>query len=468
MKAALRRSIFGVTARDAAARGIELDFFPPALEIQERPPLPRSRWLLWLIVAFLAIAVVWSVFGRVEIVGIAPGKVVPSGRVKIIQPVDTARVDAIHVRDGDQVEAGRVLIELNAADTAADLARLSQERTAALLQAARLQALLDTPAAESVTAAPVSIRLADYLDAAITFPASAVAAVQAHYEQMAGEYRAERAALASDLRRNRAGRDALTQRVRQLDETIPLISERTSAVAELVGRKLAPKVQWLELEQARVERTRERDVQIAELAVLDAEWSSLNERLAQYDAGRRAAWLEELIATRTRIASYDEEITKARQRQEQRTLTAPVSGTVQQLAVHTVGGVVTPAQPLLLLVPEQDALQVEAWIPNKDIGFVHPEQKVVVKIETFEFTKYGTLDGTLRHLSHDAVTREDGSLVYAAAIDLAKTSLWIDGREVGLSPGMAVTVEINLGTRRLIEFLMSPLLRYKNESVRER
>jgi hemolysin D len=459
----------------ATARRIELEFHPPALEIQDRPPLPASRWLLWLIVVFFTVAVVWSVVGRVEIVGVAPGRIVPSGRVKIIQPVDTARVDAIHVREGDRVASGAVLIELNAADTAADLARFSHERGATALQAARLQALLATPVATVTPDAPAaagvdaaSVQVAEYLDAAQAIPAPAIAAVQAHYQQLAGEYRAERAALAGDLRRNRAADDALTQRIRQLDETIPLITERATAVADLIGRKLAPRSQWLDLEQARIERTRERDIQAAQRAVLDAEWSGLRERLAKLDAERRAAWLAELIDARTRLAGYDEELAKARQRQRQRTLAAPVAGTVQQLAVHTVGGVVTPAQALMLIVPEQDALQIEAWIPNRDIGFVHAGQRATIKIETFEFTKYGTLDGTLARVSHDAVAQQDGSLVYAAEVELAATHVRVDGRDLGLSPGMAVTVDIHLGTRRLIEYLLAPLLRYKNESARER
>ena len=448
-----------------AARRVELEFYPPALEIQDRPPLPASRWLLRLIIVFFALALGWSVLGRVEIVGVAPGKIVPSGRVKTIQPIETARVTAIHVAEGDRVDEGAVLIELESTDTAADLARLTQERDAMRLQAARLAALLATAGEEATTSSAVTI--AEYLDAA-DYPEAAKAAEQAHYEQSIGEYRAARAAIIGELNRNQAERGALNQRLRQLDETIPLVSERAAAVAELIERKLARRAQWLELEQTRIERTRERDVQAAELAVLYAARSGISERLAQLDAEKRAAWLDESTTTRTRIASHDEEIAKARQRQLQRTLTAPVAGTVQQLAVHTVGGVVTPAQPLLLIVPEGDALRVEAWIPNRDIGFVHPGQTAVVKIETFEFTKYGTLAGTVTHVSHDAVAREDGSLVYAAEVELAATHLRVDGREASLGPGMAVTVDINLGTRRLIEHLLAPLLRYKNESVRER
>jgi len=149
-------------------------------------------------------------------------------------------------------------------------------------------------------------------------------------------------------------------------------------------------------------------------------------------------------------------------------LTAPVSGVVQQLAVHTIGGVVTPAQELMKIVPESESLEVEAWILNKDIGFVEEGQTAEVKIETFPFTKYGTLDAEVIDVSNDAITDEQKGLVYAGRVLLQKSTIRVGEKIVNLTPGMAVTVEIKTGTRRLIEFVLSPLLRYKQESLGER
>ena len=149
-------------------------------------------------------------------------------------------------------------------------------------------------------------------------------------------------------------------------------------------------------------------------------------------------------------------------------LTAPVGGTVQQLAVHTVGGVVTPAQPLMVIVPRDKVLEVEAMLPNKDIGFVNPGQDAEVKVETFPFTKYGTIHGTVTQVSSDAIQDEKLGLVYSTRVKLARDTIQVESKAVRLSPGMAVTIEVKTGTRRVIEYFLSPLMQYGDESLRER
>jgi hemolysin D len=180
-------------------------------------------------------------------------------------------------------------------------------------------------------------------------------------------------------------------------------------------------------------------------------------------------------------------VVKATERSKLQRLTAPVDGTVQQLAVHTVGGVVTPAQPLLEVVPRGSKLEIEAVVANKDVGFVHAGQEAEIKVDTFNFTKYGMLHGHVQSVSADAVQRDRnpsatqsatdqkstddgkaGDLAYTARVTLDQTQMDVDGAAVNLSPGMAVTVEIKTGSRRIISYLLSPLLRFKQESLRER
>lgn len=150
------------------------------------------------------------------------------------------------------------------------------------------------------------------------------------------------------------------------------------------------------------------------------------------------------------------------------TLTAPVDGTVQQLAVHTVGGVVTPAQPLMMIVPKDNMIEVEAYVENKDIGFVNPGQAAVVKIETFPLTKYGTIEAKVTHVSNDAVNDEKRGLIFPARVNLARSTIQVENKTVNLSPGMAVTVEVKIAQRRVVEYFLSPLMQYKDESLRER
>ncbi|MCP5199488.1 MAG: HlyD family type I secretion periplasmic adaptor subunit [Gammaproteobacteria bacterium] len=201
---------------------------------------------------------------------------------------------------------------------------------------------------------------------------------------------------------------------------------------------------------------------------LDAALASLVEKRAVTAAQYRARWMAELADVESRLESYAEEIAKAERRVALQRLTAPVAGTVQQLAVHTVGGVVTEAQPVMLIVPDDAPIEVEAMVENKDIGFVREGQEAAVKVETFNFTKYGYLTGRVRKVSRDAVADPEHGLHYLAHVALDSTTMRIDGHAVALEPGMAVSVEVKMGKRRVIEFLLSPLLRYRQESWRER
>jgi hemolysin D len=179
-------------------------------------------------------------------------------------------------------------------------------------------------------------------------------------------------------------------------------------------------------------------------------------------------WLDKLHEAEQRTSSLAQEYIKAGSRGQFMRLTAPVSGTVQQLAVHTLGGVVTPAQPLMILVPTESEIEVEAYLSNQDVGFVHKGQLAEIKVETFSFTKYGTLSGEVIAVSSDAIQDEKLGLVFAVRIKLKKNSLWVDGNKMNLTPGMAVTTEIKTTQRRVIEYFLDPLKRHVSESLDER
>ena len=168
------------------------------------------------------------------------------------------------------------------------------------------------------------------------------------------------------------------------------------------------------------------------------------------------------------MAQFGPEVTKTRQREKLMQLRAPVDGTVQQLAIHTIGGVVTPAQALLAVVPSEESLEVEATVLNKDIGFVRPGQRATVKVESFPYTRYGYLEGTVESVSHDAAQDEKMGLVFPARVKLSNASLVIDGVSVMLTPGMSLSVEIKTGKRRVVDYLLSPLRQHGSEALRER
>ena len=385
-----------------SARTLELQFLPAALEIEETPPLPLARAMLWSIVLFFLIAIAWACIGKVDIVGVAPGKIVPSGRTKTVQPLENAVVVAIHVSEGQHVNAGDVLIELDPTTPTADKARLGKERAALELDRARLTQLLKAirhpgPGTD-LKSVPTTARL----------------------QQQLAEYRAAIAGIDEDRREKGSERDAVDARVTQLKSTLPLITEEADAHQKLMTTGVVPRVKWLAVERERIAIQQELAAQQEQRKVLSASLESLSERRKVTDAQYQSRWMAELTETETKLSSYVEEIAKAERRLALTTLTAPVSGTVQQLAVHTEGGVVTEAQPLMVIVPDDSPIEVEAMVPNKDIGFVHEGQKAIVKIETFNFTKYGYIEGRVSKVSRDAMMDKDKGLYYLPTLRLRR------------------------------------------------
>jgi hemolysin D len=451
----------------------ELEFLPAALEIQESPPMPQVRWILWAIMLFFTVSALWAGIGRVDVVSVAHGKIVPSGRVKIIQPLETGVVRRIHVEEGQRVRAGQPLLELDMTFSGAEREQVLEQQSGLKLDRARLKTLLallespDTGASELLNDA--QWETAGFISLA---PVDATAAqLDTAKQRLLAQWReflALTAALADERRQREAERRAAVDRIERLDAVIPLVTERAQSLADLLERDLVPRVQWLELEQERIEQVKERDVQSSTLSVLDAGIANIRQRESAARAEFESRLLTELTETENRLAAFDQELVKTEQRISLQTLAAPVAGTAHRLAVHTVGGVVTPAQELMHVVPDGDAVEVEAWVPNRDIGFVHEGQPVRIKVETFPFTKYGTVDGTLINVSGDATPDERLGLVYAARVRPGRSTMQVDERVVNLTPGMAVTAEVKLGDRRIIEYLLSPLLRYRDESIRER
>jgi len=444
----------------------EHEFLPAALEIQETPPLPVGRYILWSIMLFFSISVAWATIGEVDIVGVAQGKIVPSGRVKVIQPLETGVVRSIYVTEGQHVEQGEPLIELDSTLVGADSDQIHEQLIAFKLDRARLLtilAILDKDQLPNDKGQATNDYFSDIHAADIQIQLQ-----KQRVQQQLNQFMANLAALKEESTQRQAERAAIAQRIEQLEATIPLVTERSGSLANLLKKDMVARTQWLELEQERIEQVKERDVQKNNRVSLNASIANINQRLLAQKAEFETRLLTELAEAENRITALEQERIKAEKKVFLQTLNAPVTGRVHQLIIHTIGGVVTPAQELMHLVPEEDAIEVEAWVANKDIGFVQEGQAAEIKVETFPFTKYGTIDGEIKTLSNDATPDEHLGLVYATRVKMDKTTMRVNDKTIHLSPGMAVTVEMNMGKRKLIEFLMSPLLRYKDESVRER
>ncbi|MEW6589450.1 MAG: HlyD family type I secretion periplasmic adaptor subunit [Pseudomonadota bacterium] len=436
----------------------EAQFLPAALALRDTPVHPAPRIALWLIMAFALIAVLWATFGRIDVVATAIGKIIPNDRTKLIQPMETAVVKAIHVRDGQEVAPGQVLIELDATTTAADSERLHNEALTARLEALRAQALL----ASLASGAAPRLAALDGVDAA------RLLAEQSQANGQFQEYQARRLQLQAEIARRQAELQATQEQVAKLEQTVPIARQRAQDYQKLVKESFISQHGYLEREQARIEQEQDLASSRAKVAEIRAALAEARQQQATLAAETRRQLLDQHNLASQRAASLEQEQVKADQRNRLMRLTAPVGGTVQQLAVHTVGGVVTPAQPLMVIVPRDNVLEVEAMLPNKDIGFVNPGQDAEVKVETFPFTKYGTIHGTVTQVSSDAIQDEKLGLVYSTRVKLARDTIQVENKAVRLSPGMAVTIEVKTGTRRVIEYFLSPLMQYGDESLRER
>lgn len=441
-----------------ALQAHEAQFLPAALALRDTPVHPAPRITLWLIMAFALIALLWATFGRIDVVATAVGKIIPNDRTKVIQPMETAVVKAIHVREGKAVRPGEVLVELDATTAAADSERLRSEALSARLEALRTQAMLTALA---------SGRLPQ-LQAPEGGDPDRLAVEQSQLAGQYQEYQARRLQLEAEIARRRAELLATREQVGKLEQTAPIARQRAQDYQKLVKENFVSQHGYLEREQVRIEQEQDLALSRAKVAEILAALTEVQRQQATLAAETRRQLLDQANVANQKASSLNQELLKAEQRSRLMRLTAPVAGTVQQLAVHTVGGVVTPAQPLMVIVPKENVLEVEAMLPNKDIGFVNPGQDAEVKVETFPFTKYGTIHGKITQVSSDAIQDDKLGLIYAMRVKLAKDTLRVENKTVRLTPGMAVTVEIKTGTRRVIEYFLSPLMQYGNESLRER
>lgn len=433
------------------SRNAETAFLPAVLEIEVAPPSPIGRAILWTILALFSMSIVWATLGEVDIVAIAQGQIIPSGHSKTVQPLGIGTVSAIHVREGQRVHAGEVLIELDPTSTTADVDRLTVEQHTAAREMARYRQLTAWLQAQREPGTQIRPVTDDPL----------------LYRQWR-EFESRLAILAREQEKQRAERQTALRQVEKLESLLPIIARRARDQQALAEQKLLPEQQYLETEQERLKAFHDLRAHQSRVSELDAAIQELESRIGFTRNEFHRQTLERFEDAERRHAIAQQDLIKAETRARAQLIKAPVDGVVQQLAIHNVGAVVTPAQALMIIVPQEDVLEVEAFLQNKDIGFVEVGQSARIKIDAFPFTKYGTIAGKIVGLSNDAVADERRGLEYKMRVSLERSQIQVNDKSVMLSPGMTVTVESKMGTRRMIEYFLSPLLRYKDESVRER
>ncbi len=468
------------------ARGVDADLLPAAIALRDGEPLPAARWLLYALLALLAAAIAWSVLGQVDVVAVAPGQVIPHGRSHIVQSPDGGEVRTLSVRDGETVAAGQLLLELDPADLLVEQARVGVALMAERGELAAARALVQALAADdgpqrnstgttatagaigatAATTASALLRAAWRADGAaddtgFAGQAGLLASRVEEHRRSLGALRERQAARAAERR-------ALAGTERHLREELRVRTERAQAARSLYRRGLVAREHWVQLDSERRAMEQESRATGERRQALEREIAAAEAERAAFEAGAQRSALAALNEHLRNTESLAHELRRVTQRVQRLRLHAPLAGAVQQLAVRGPGSVVRAAEPLLVIVPAGAPLEVEAFVRGRDIGFVGEQQTAAVKVDTFDFTRYGTLPARVSSVSAEAVEHPRWGAVYPARVALARDWLLVNGRRAVLVPGMAVQVEIRLGTRRIVDYFLSPLRKVARESIRER
>ena len=448
----------------------EMAFLPAALSLQETPVHPAPRRLAWGLMTLFGLALLWACLGHVDIVAVAPGRIIVSERTKVIQPLEASVVKKVLVKDGEKVTAGQVLVELDPTMTTADIASVQEQVQTQASEIVRTRTLIKSLSQPHIAASiAMDLPQADeHGQGALKLERSQVQAVQAQLKSEWEDIRAKLAKLDAEALRRQAEITTVTASIAKLEATLPMALARETDFTKLVDQGYISSHATQDKTRERVELERDLAIQRARLAEVQSTALETQQAKAAYRQETLRALSDRLAQATSRYNQLQADTAKAQQRGRQTQLTAPVAGVVQQLAIHSVGGVVTSAQPLMVVVPDSPTVTAEVTIANQDIGFVYPGQMAAVKLETFPYTRYGTVQAQVDVVTADAVTDDKKGSHYPATLTLAQRDMLIDGKRVNLSPGMNITAEIKTGQRRIIEYLLSPIQKAGSESLRER
>lgn len=430
----------------------EVAFLPAALSLQETPVHPAPRRFALVICALFVIALAWACIGKIDIVAVAPGRIVVSERTKTLQPLETSVVRKVLVKDGDAVQAGQVLVELDATNASADGANAQEQLAWAQSEEWRTSALIQ------------ALRSGQ----APTLAATATSHVSAQLDAEWQDISARLAKLDAEQAHRQAELATVRETVAKLDATLPMARQREMDFKALADQGFMSGHAGQDRTRERIEQERDLATQQARLAEAQAASRETTQSRAAYLAETQRSLSERQAQAILKRQQFTQEVNKAQQRSRLTQLTAPVDGTVQQVAVHTEGGVATEAQVLMVIVPKDAEVTAEVVIDNKDIGFVNAGQRATIKLETFPYTRYGTVDATVSSVTADAVGDEKRGAIFPASLRFSQHSMVVDGKRIPLSPGMNITAEIKTGQRRVIDYLLSPVQKTVDESLRER
>jgi HlyD family secretion protein len=451
--------------RFAMAEPTAREFSPPLLRLQDSPPNPLGRAVLAALLILLAALILWAVLGQLDIVAVAEGKLVPQSYLKIVQPSDSGIVKEILVREGEEVQAGQVLMRMDTLITDADAKSLEAEYQRKRLTLRRIDAELGNR--------PFRAEKGD--------PPPLAREVEAQYRANRSAFEAALAEERSRLVKAKHDLSSAEQVKTKLTEVLPHYRNQDKAFEKLAKDGYAGTIMASDKKRERIEKEQELKTQDFLIESTRASIQQSEKKLAQIDSDYRRQLYAERNETQGAADRLSQEIAKQTHKQELLELKASQAAIVKDLATHTVGTVVQPGTVLLTLVPKEETLRAEVWVSNEDIGFVRKGQPVKIKLAAFPFQKYGMVEGTVEHVSADSADNNTSNspaqsdkaaktppLVYKALVALKAMRLEMDGERFPLGAGMQASAEILLGRRTVMEYLLSPVQKAFHEAGRER
>lgn len=446
-------------------RSDALEFAPGLLSIQDSPPAKLPRIVLFTTAALFAILLAWAIFGKLDIVASAEGRLVPQSYVKIVQPAEGGIIQEITVRDGQAVEAGQVLIRMDAKLTESDARTLKNELALKSLQVRRIDAEL--------SGRPMTARTDDR--------PSIYAQVNAQYRAHRQSYLDALAEESSALEKARHDLHAAKEVLTKIKQVLPSYRKSADAYQKLKTEGFVSVMAAEEKHRDRIEKEQDLLAQESTTASLLASIAASEKRLAQITSSYRSELQNERIETEAQLSKLREDSQKLSHKANLLELKASQAGIVKDLATHTRGTVVSPGAVLMNIVPKNDPLEMETLINNQDVAFVHMGQRVKIKLAAYPFQKYGMIDGSVIHVGPDTSEGTNAlpkpgqdkaqqlpGLRYKALVALDTQYLNVDGKQMQLTPGMEAVAEIQQGQRTVMEYLLSPVRKAWHEAARER
>lgn len=438
-------------------RDKETEFLPAILEVTETPPSPTGRLVMWSILLLVVVALAWSFLGHINEVAVAAGKVIPSGQIKTVQVKNKGIVKEINVTEGQMVQEGDVLVVLDPTTTTADYDSLKKRAAYYKLDIQRLTAEL--------TQQPFTPEEDPDLEA------HDLAAEMALYQSRTSDYHTQRQSRMDVIDQKTARLQATQASYEKYAEVLQIEQEKEARLIALSEQNAISEFQLLEQQSRTIEYAKNAKAELDSINSIRAEIAEAQQNLANVDASYHKDIMTALVEAKKEYYSVTEAIKKADEDSRMATIYAPITGRVYNLNIHTLGGIVTDAQPLMQIVPEDVKLEFEVYADNKDIGFIKVGQEAEVKFETFNFQKFGMYKAEVMEISADAVDEPNNpqqDKKFKLILDPTSNDINVYGNPAKIEIGMNVSAEIKIKEKRIIDFFLDPFRRYTSEALRER